>query len=166
VHLQRSAGNRAVAQLVQGDARTPALDEAAIDRDVETIAGLLKQQALWASDERRIVSIFERHQGTPGLDRLIQKLKAKVLVRATARSAWQDTWVNAWDTLFYELEDGRLETFRSIVASGSKHAAAPGGANTENFFSTLAEQEAIGMMGAVKGLSTAPRASSTSARGR
>jgi hypothetical protein len=152
--LQRSAGNRAVTQLLQSVARAPALDEAAIDRDVEAIAALLKQQALWASDERRIVSIFERHQGTPGLNRLIGKLKGKVIVRATARSAWQDTWVNAWDTLFYELEDSRLETFRSIVASGSKHAAAPERANSENFFSTLGEQEAIGMMGAVKGLST------------
>ena len=83
------------------------VDDAGIDRDVATIASLLKQQALWASDERKIVAIFTRYQGTPGLAKLIQKLKGKVLVRATARSAWQDTWVNAWDTLFYELEDSR-----------------------------------------------------------
>jgi hypothetical protein len=139
LQLQRTAGNRAVARIV---------DEAALDRDVETIAGLLKQQALWASDERRIVAIFERHQGTPALGGLIAKLKRKVLTRATARSAWQDTWVNAWDTLFYELEGSRLESFKSIVGE-----AAPGGANSENFWSTLGEQEAIGVTGAVKGLS-------------
>jgi hypothetical protein len=140
LRLQRTAGNRAVARMV---------DDAALDADVEAIAGLLKQQALWASDERKIVAIFERHQGTAGLPRLIAKLKRKVIVRATARSAWQDTWVNAWDTLFYELEDSRLEMFKSIVG-----ASGPEGANSENFWSTLGEQEAIGMTGAVKGLST------------
>jgi hypothetical protein len=145
LQLQRTAGNRAVARMV---------DDAALDRDVATIAALLKQQALWASDERKIVAIFERHQGTPALDKLIQKLKLKVIVRATARSAWQDTWVNAWDTLFHELEGNRLETFRSIVATASKHAAKPDSGPTENFWSTLAEQEAIGLTGAVKGLST------------
>jgi len=78
LQLQRTAGNRAVARMV---------DDAVLDRDVEAIAALLKQQALWASDERRIVAIVERHQGTPGLARLIAKLKRKVIVRATARSA-------------------------------------------------------------------------------
>jgi hypothetical protein len=140
LQLQRGAGNRAVARMV---------DEAALDGDVETIAGLLKRQTLWASDERKIVAIFERHQGTPALAKLIEKLKRKVLTRATARSAWQDTWVNAWDTLFYELEDSRLETFKSIVGQ-----SAPSGANSENFWSTLGEQEAIGVTGAVKGLSS------------
>jgi hypothetical protein len=144
LQLQRTAGNRAVARMV---------DDAALDRDVNEIAALLKQQALWASDERKIVAIFTRHQGTPGLARLIQKLKGKVIVRATARSAWQDTWVNAWDTLFYELEGGRLETFKSIVSSAGQ-AAMPESENSENFWKTLGEQEAIGMMGAVKGLST------------
>jgi hypothetical protein len=140
LRLQRTAGNRAVARMV---------DDAALDADVETIAGLLKQQALWASDERKIVAIFERHQGTPGLGKLIAKLKRKTFARATARSAWQDTWVNAWDTLFYELEGSRLEIFKTIVGQ-----SAPAGANSENFWATLGEQEAIGVTGAVKGLSS------------
>jgi len=144
LQLQRTAGNRAVARMV---------DDAALDRDVDAIASLLKQQALWASDERKIVAIIERYQGTPGFPKLVQKLKRKVFVRATARSAWQDTWVNAWDTLFHELEDSRLERFKSIVSS-SRVEAKPDSGPTENFWGTLAEQEAMGMMGAVKGLST------------
>ena len=173
--LQRSAGNQAVASMLQREpaaAAAPAADEMAKEAmraDVEIIVGLLGSQVLFAGEEQQIVDIFRRRlesdrqagehggaAGTPLLNEFIQMLRRRVFPRSTARTGWIESWVNAWDTLFYELEDERLEEFKAIVGQSGNPAAArgPEGANSENLWSTMGEQEAIGMLGTVKGLST------------
>ena len=124
--LQRSAGNQAVASMLQrAPAAAPAADEMAREAmraDVELIVELLGSQVLFAGDERRIVDIFRRRlesdraaaehgggAGTPLLNEFIAMLRRRAFPRATARTGWIESWVNAWDTLFYELEDERLE---------------------------------------------------------
>ena len=124
---------------------------------------------LFAGEEQQIVAIFQRRldsdrqaaehgggAGTPLLNEFIAMLRRWTFPRATARSGWIDTWVNAWDTLFYELEDERLEAFKAIVSQSGTPAVAngPEGADSENLFSTMGEQEAIGLLGTAKGLST------------
>lgn len=173
--LQRTAGNQAVARMLQraaaatAEPAAEALLEARVEEDVEKIVALLRQQVLWAGEEAEIAAIVERYAdddlmasarageplGTPGLDELILKLKLRAFTRATARSGFMDTTVNAWDTLWYELSDDRLERFKRAVAKSREHGArlGPDGANSENFWETMGEQEAIGLLGAAKGLS-------------
>ena len=172
--LQRSAGNQAVATMLQrqpavADPAADAMAREAMKADVEVIVDRLQSQALFAGDEAQIVAIFERRlesdrqaaehggaTGTPLLDQFIAMLERRVFPRSTARTGWIESWVNAWDTLFYELEDERLDAFKAVVAQSGRPAAAKGpeGANSENFWAHMGEQEAIGLMGTVKGLST------------
>src|SRR5215213_9496321 len=141
----------------------------AMRADVEQIVELLSSQVLFAGDEAQIVEIFRRRldsdrqaaehggpAGTPLLNEFIAMLRRRAFPRATARTGWIESWVNAWDTLFYELDDERLEEFKSIVAQSGTPAATKGPkrANSENLWSTMGAQEAIGLLGTVKGVST------------
>ncbi len=174
--LQRSAGNQAVGAMLarepEGAAATATAPvpetEAQMDADVNLIASKLQEQILTASEEQSIVDLVRKwadvdtdaiirgEHSAGALDRFIFKLKVRVVTRSTARSAFLfDTSVNVFDTLFHELEDGRLTEFRGLLVRSNKYAGAgPESEPSENVWATVGRQELIGLFGMMKGLST------------
>jgi hypothetical protein len=159
--LQRSHGNRAVARAVE----LGALDRRFIQEDVEEIVSLLREQVLDSDEEARIVAIVRRYSdvdarhnaagrdGTVNLDAFLLALKQRVFTRRTARSGWVETWVNAYDTIWHELEGGNLEEFKAIVAKSAKQATKGAlSGPSENLWATLGKKEALGVWGMLKGM--------------
>jgi hypothetical protein len=146
--------------------------------DVDFIVAKLQEELLTASEEQLIVARIERwdeadHRalvdqgahGTPHLDRLLFLLKTRVFTRSTASSFWIEQSANAFDELWRELEDDRLSAFRRLVGRSEKHATSgPASGPTENFWSTMGKQEAMGALGIVKGLVMGATGSSTRVR--
>lgn len=134
--------------------------------DVDFIVSKLQEELLTPGEEQQIVTRIEHwdmadHRrlvdtgapGTPHLDKLLFLLKTRTFTRSTASSFWIEQHANAFDELWRELEDDRLTQFSVIVARSRKHAAAgPSSGPTENFWSTMGKQEAMGALGIVKGL--------------
>jgi hypothetical protein len=166
--LQRTAGNQAVAGVLARAPAAPAagvaeggdldsLEARWIAEDVDEIVGLLREQILSSSEEARIVAIARRWGSlTPGapttrLDRFLLALRMRVFTRRTARSGWVEQHVNAYDTIWHELEDSNLAAFRELVAP-SKHGGAPGSGPSENLWATLGKHEAMGVWGMLKGM--------------
>jgi hypothetical protein len=93
------------------------------------------------------------HPGTVNLDKFLLLLKTRVFSRRTARSGWVETWVNAYDTCWHELEGGNRSAFASLVAQSQKQATAgPDSAPSENLWGTLGAHEAMGVWGMLKGM--------------
>src|SRR5207245_7203179 len=103
--------------------------------DVESIVARLKQQVVTAAEEQELVDRVQAwaswdqsytasgQQGTPFLDRFLGLLKQRTFSRSTARMLFGlagEEWMNAYDGLFYELEDQRLDQFRALVAKSRK----------------------------------------------
>lgn len=174
LRLQAGAGNAAVAATLArqapaspgATAPVPAVD-AQMDADVEAIAAKLKEQVLDAEDEQEVVGLIAKwadsdavaaghgHAPAGALDRFLTKLKLRPVTRATMRSAFVDTTVNAFDSLFHELEDDRLARFEALLARSSGYKGAkPVSGPSENVWATIGRQELIGMFGMMKGLST------------
>jgi hypothetical protein len=169
--LQRSAGNQAVSALLSrqpADTAAALVPDAQMDADVEFICAKLKEQILTADEEQEIVDVVRRwadsdtdalirgQESQGQLDRFVLKLKVRAITRSTARSAFFfETTVNAFDTLFHELEDERLAEFRRLLLRSRRYAGAgPESDPSENVWSTVGRQELIGMFGMMKGLST------------
>jgi hypothetical protein len=145
--LQTSLGNRAAA-----DER--ARMEAEMDVDVEVIARRLKEQVLTASEEREVLAVIRRWAGTPSFDRFVTKMKIRAIRRATLRSAFMDTTVNLFDTLFHEMEDDRLVELERLLATSTRYQGAKAESEpSENVWATVGRQELIGLFGMMKGLS-------------
>lgn len=165
--LQRTAGNQAVTSVLGRAAATEPATEAGGDleslearwiaEDVEEIVGLLREQILSSSEEARIVAIARRWgslapgTATTRLDRFLLALRMRVFTRRTARSGWIEQHVNAYDTIWHELEDENLAAFSELVAP-SKHGGAPGSGPSENLWATLGKHEAMGVWGMLKGM--------------
>lgn len=134
--------------------------------DVDFIVSKLREELLTAGEEQQILDridhwdmadhralVDQGQPGTPHIDRLLYLLKTRVFTRSTASSFWIEQHANAFDELWRELEDDRLSAFSAIVARSKKQAATgPSSGPTENFWSTMGKQEAMGALGIVKGL--------------
>ncbi len=137
-------------------------------QDVERIVGRLRQQVLLSSQEWEIVGLVRKwaeadagsrertgHGGTDHLDRFLGELKRRVYSRSTARSGWVEQWATAYDDLWYELEDERLEAFKELVGTSTARATTgPESQRTANLWGVLGKQEAIGLWGMLKGMGT------------
>ncbi|HEX6674949.1 MAG TPA: DUF4157 domain-containing protein [Actinomycetes bacterium] len=136
--------------------------------DVERIVERLRQQVLPSSQEWEIVGLVRKwaeadardrertgHGETGHLDRFLAELKRRVYSRSTARSGWVEQWASAYDDLWYELEDERLEAFKELVATSRTQAGTgPLSQRTANLWGVLGKQEAIGLWGMLKGMGT------------
>lgn len=163
LRLQAGAGNRAVASLARStpaatqQSPVDALWERWATEDVEKIVALLSEQRLDAGEEQRIVDMVAEAagRGSRHFDSFLLKLKTRVFSRSTARSGWVAQWFNAYDLLWHELEDERLERFARLVKASAKHGTkGPESAHSENLWSTLGKQEAMGLWGILKGMGT------------
>ena len=77
----------------------------------------------------------------------------RAFTRSTASSFWIEQTVNAFNKLWREFEDERLAQFRAIVGrSQGQRASGPASVPAENFWGTMGKQEAMGLLGAMKGL--------------
>lgn len=137
-------------------------------QDVERIVGRLRQQVLLSSQEWEIVGLVRKwaaadasdrertgHGRTDHLDRFLAELKRRVYSRSTARSGWVEQWATAYDDLWHELEDERLEAFKELVGTSRAQASTgPESQRTANLWGVLGKQEAIGLWGMLKGMGT------------
>jgi hypothetical protein len=175
LELQSSHGNAAVARMVAGSPEAKAMlqreaatadapgntsgqdfEQRMLLEDIAQIVEYLRMQILDAPWEQRIVDIIRNWRendrlhgatGTPMLDHGLLLLKTKVFTRRTARTLWIETYVNAYDTLWAELEDDRLDQFKAVI-EGSKHATAGPESQNENYAKDLAKQEGMGFFAA------------------
>lgn len=148
--------------LRRGD-KLPPRDLAAMREDVNTIVGYLQQQILPESDERSILTIIRgwaNRDDTPGegsryLDAFLLQLKTRGYTRRTARSGWVEQHSLVFDDLWSELEDDRLEEFKSLLArSQHQKADGPSEQQAESIYSFIGKREAIGLWGTLKGMGT------------
>lgn len=162
LQLHSALGNQAAGEMATTESVTRA--------DVEYIAGKLKEQILTDREEQEIVDIIKKwaildfqqqddrigNQGSPYLDRFLLLLKLKNLSRRTARSGWIEQHAIAYDLLWHELQDERLEQFKSLVSlSKQQGTAEPEASLLENFWLRMGKEEAIGVFGILKGMGTA-----------
>jgi hypothetical protein len=175
LELQASHGNAAVARMVAGSPEAKAMlqreaaaaevpgntsgqdfEQRMLHEDVAQIVEYLRMQILDAPWEQRIVDIIKNWRendrlhgaaGTPMLDHGLFLLKTTVFTRRTVRTLWIETYVNAYDTLWAELEDDRLVQFKAVI-EGSKHATAGPESENENYAKDLAKQEGMGFFAA------------------
>lgn len=152
----------------QGPQR-PVIDrdiEAMMKEDVEEVVGALRQQWVDAEDEARALRRVQKwamrdddhrartgYAGSDYLDRFLFLLKMRTYSQRTARAAWIEQWTSAYDALWYELEDERLETFKSLVARSKKQGTAAG-ERLESAWSFVGKREAMGGWGVLKGMGT------------
>lgn len=143
--------------------------EASMNADVEFIVGKLKQQALWDDEERQVLQRIKKwsdedqryaqntgYQGSDYLDKFIFHLKMRTYTRRTARSAWLEQWSSAFDDLWYEIEDKRLDEFKSIISRSKKQAAVgPSTERMENAWSYVGKRELMGGTGILKAMGLA-----------
>jgi hypothetical protein len=173
--IQGPIGNSAVARMLH---RQPATAEARpaspisadnleqMRADVDFITAGLKQQVLEAAEEQAMLervrawaSWDESHaasgkQGTPFLDKFLVLLKTRTFSRSTARMLWGlagEEWMNAYDGLFYELEDARQEALRAIVTKSEKQGTAgPETEQMESVYSYVGKRVGMGSWGIIK----------------
>ena len=169
--LQRTAGNRAVARAAtaaspRGEKVIGPETEARILEDVEWIVGKLKEQVLTQNEEYAILDRIQKwddvdHRRAVGsgkwgsvyLDRMLLALKLRTFGRRTAGGGWwEEQHSSAFDLLFHELEGARQEEWRRLLNRSKLHGDTAGGAAPENIWRTLGRQEAMGLLGAMKGL--------------
>ena len=173
--LQRSAGNHAVSALLSraaaaadappgdtsaGETKVSAETEAEMRTDVDVIVETLREELITAGEEQQMldrIAKWERADppggATPHLDKLLLLLKMRAFTRSTASSFWIEQTVNAFDELWREFEDERLAQFRAIVGrSQGQRASGPASGPAANFWGTMGKQEAMGLLGAMKGL--------------
>ena len=175
LELQQQHGNAAVMRMVQGSpaaqgllqreaaaaeapekASADAFEKRMLHEDVAQIVEYLRMQMLDAVWEKRIVDIIKNWRdndrlhgaaGTPMFDHGLFLLKTTVFTRRTARTLWIETYVNAYDTLWAELEDERLDEFKSIIGESKQGTEGPESEN-ENYAKDLAKQEGMGFFAA------------------
>jgi hypothetical protein len=138
--------------------------EAMMDEDVEEVRQALSRSWVGDDDEakalRRVekwVSYDDRYQASTGyqgsdhLDKFLAKLKMRTFTVSTVRTAWLDEWTNAYDLLWYELEDERKARFKELVARSRRQATSgPTLERLENVASFMGKREAAGAFGIVK----------------
>ena len=135
--------------------------------DVTAIVDALKEQVLTASDEGEIVERLrawrqadeawrsdQGGQGAPHVDRILMQLKARSFPRSTAATGWIETWVNAYDILWDELEDDRLTDFQAIIQGSRQATSGPESAAPESLWGTMGQALAMGGVGMVEGLAS------------
>lgn len=141
----------------------------AMHEDVETIVARLKQQVLIASEEQEIVDLVQTWAdwdesyarsggtGTPFLDKFLFLLKVRTFSRSTARTMFGlagDEWLNAYDGLFYELEDERLVEFRSLIRRSREGSGQPGAKQMQTVYGYVGKRVLLGFGGILKNMST------------
>ncbi len=159
----RGAGNQAVQRLLVSDAQV-----AQMRQDIELIVARLKQQVLEAPEEQEILDRVKAwaswdeslpavgQAGTPFLDKFLSLLKQRVFSRSTARMLFGlagDEWMNAYDGMFYELEDERLDELRRLVAKS--RAQGTGGPETQQMQSVygfVGKRVGLGAWGILKNM--------------
>ena len=135
--------------------------------DVTAIVDALKEQVLTASEEGEIVERLrawrqadeawrsdQGGQGAPHVDRILMQLKARSFPRSTAATGWIETWVNAYDILWDELEDDRLTDFQAIIQGSRQATSGPESAAPESLWGTMGQALAMGGVGMVEGLAS------------
>jgi hypothetical protein len=175
IALQRTAGNAATVRALQRAAATEAPaahaspvsadNLAQMHADADFIVARLKQQVLAAEEEQSCVdrvrawADWDRSftagggQGSPFLDRFLTILRTRTFSRATARMLFGlagDEWLNAYDGLFYELEDDRLAQFKAIVAASGKGTAGPETQQTQSVYGYVGKRVGLGAWGILK----------------
>ncbi len=163
---------RAVIARSKNDDLQPVADEETMMKaDVDQIVGLLKQQWMSDADERLALSLVERwaaadmemHRHFPDyvqtkrLDRFLYLLKVRTFSRHTARTGWlAEEWSSAYDLLWHELEDDRLERFKLLVSMSQNQATrGPETAREESAWSYVGKREALGSLGILKAMGLA-----------
>jgi hypothetical protein len=143
--------------------------ESAMRADVERIVALLREQVMDASEEQQALDMVKRwaraddlqreqrgFEGSDHIDRFLFLLKMRVYSRRTARSAWVEQWSNAYDDLWHELEDTRLDEYKRVVARSKKHGSAgPESKRMESAWSYVGKREAMGAVGILKAMGLA-----------
>ena len=143
-------------------------DEKAMRADTEQIVSLLREQVMDAGEEQQALNLVHRwaqaddayrrrsgYEGTDYLDRFLFLLKMRVYSRRTARSAWVEQWSNAYDDLWRELEDERLDEFKRLVSRSQKQGTSgPESKRMESAWSYVGKREALGAVGILKGMGT------------
>lgn len=86
------------------------------------------------------------YHGSDYLDKFLFKLKMK-----TFTIGWNEEWTNAYDQMFHELEDERLQEFKQILAKSKKQGTSgPGSERMESLTSYIGKRELAAGMGIVK----------------
>ena len=163
-----AAGNQAMSRRgVVGDDAV-----AAMRADADRIVEKMKELVLDAGEEQEVLDRVQAWvdwdtsyarsggAGTPFLDRFLQVLKGRTFARTTGRLLFgplaSDEWMNAYDALFYELEDERLERFKAIVArSGKEGTPGPTERRMDSAYSVVGKHVGLGFLGIVKQTSVA-----------
>jgi hypothetical protein len=176
---QRSVGNQAVVKAIQrvpaaspppGPAR-PDLNRhvvAMMQEDVEEARDALTGTVVSDEDEAKALRRVEKwaardeshrartgYDGTDYLDKFLLLLKTRVVSVSGFRTAGVEQMMNVFDLYHDELEGARLSEFKRLVAlSRTQATSGRTSERPESALSFVAKREALGVMGAVKGLST------------
>ena len=131
--------------------------------DVEAVVAATRQQWVDDDDEAEALARVQKwaswddaYRASTGyagsalhLDKFLVLLKTRVYTHRTIGSAWVEQWTNAYDELWHELEDDRLESFKGLVARSKREGTAPG-ERLESAWSYVGKREAAGGLGIVK----------------
>ena len=131
-------------------------------QDVEEVVAAIRQRWVNEDDETKALRRVQKwaswddayrartgYQGSDYLDKFLSSLKSRTYPQRTARAAWVEQWTNAYDELWHELEDDRLEAFKSLVAASKREGTGPG-ERMESAWSYVGKREAAGALGIIK----------------
>ena len=172
--LQATVGNTAVRRVLDeksGSSAISAANREQMQGDVEFIVAGLRQQVLFAGNEQELVDRVAAWaawdesyrssggRGSPFLDTFLGLLKARAFPRSTARMGFGlagQEYLSAFDGLFYELEDERLEQLKALVAKSAKQATSgPETAQMESVGGYVGKRVGLGFLGIIKQTSLA-----------
>ena len=147
------------------DSQRPRIDQftaTVMKEDVEAVVAAIRQQWVDDDDEAEALARVQKwaswddayrastgYAGSDYLDKFLVLLKTRVYTHRTIGSAWVEQWTNAYDELWHELEDDRLESFKGLVARSKREGTAPG-ERLESAWSYVGKREAAGALGIVK----------------
>jgi hypothetical protein len=136
--------------------------------DIETIVAIMKTQYVTEAEERQINGIVAKYSAldrdlrpplgetlSPNLDHFLILMKSRSFARSSIKSLGQDQYAILYDAIWYRFGDEALDEFRNLVArSQTQKTSGPSDKDVENGAALIAQQEAMGMWGMLKGMGT------------